>query len=160
MQQQASSRTMMMIQIQLLSNRPHRQLPFIVSSSVSMIYGVGISPPHYHIMSERGECERILRKRFGWCEHSFLTLITLLFISLTRVKETNQRKRAWGRTPMSPLYRVLHAKNAVAFFAKHTRSLHCKNFAFAVSKRTAKTEGISTGRNTVGMCCVLPLASS
>ena len=26
--------------------------------------------------------------------------------------------------------------------------------------RTAKTEGVSTGRNAVGMCCVLPLASS
>jgi hypothetical protein len=35
---------MMMIQTQLLSNRPHRQLPFIVSSSVSMIYGVGDFP--------------------------------------------------------------------------------------------------------------------
>jgi hypothetical protein len=29
-----------------------------------------------------------------WCEQNFLTFVGLLFISLTHVKETNQRKRA------------------------------------------------------------------
>ena len=47
---------------------------------------------------------------------------------------------------MSPLFRVLHAKNAVAFFAKHTRVELSADFAFTASKRTAKTTGISTGR--------------
>ena len=42
--------------------------------------------------------------------------------------------------------RVLHAKNAKAFFAKHTRFEQSADFAFAASKRTAKSEGISTGR--------------
>ncbi len=58
-----------------------------------------------------------------------------------------------GEDPhVPPGGRVLHAKNAIAFFAKHTRLLHSKNFAFAASKRTAKTWGISTGRksNPVG----------
>ena len=41
------------------------------------LYGVGV----------RGE-------RFRECEQRFLTLVGLLFISLTHVKETNQRKRA------------------------------------------------------------------
>ena len=45
--------------------------------------------------------------------------------------------------------RALHAKNAIAFFAKHARFEQSANFAFAASKRTAKTEGISTGRNAV-----------
>jgi hypothetical protein len=31
---------------------------------------------------------------FGECEQSFLSIKGLLFISLTHVKETNQRKRA------------------------------------------------------------------
>ena len=56
--------------------------------------------------------------------------------------------------------RVLHAKNAVAFFAKHTRLLQSKNFAFAASKRTAKTAGLSMERKAVEIYAVLPLASS
>ena len=48
-------------------------------------------------MSERGECARILRGNlFGECEHIFLTLIHLLSISLTRVKEIDERKRVQG----------------------------------------------------------------
>ena len=43
---------------------------------------------------------------------------------------------------MSPRLRVLHAKNAGAFFAKHTRLEQSADFAFAASKRTAKTEGV------------------
>ncbi|MBQ1944846.1 MAG: hypothetical protein II346_07550, partial [Ruminococcus sp.] len=31
-----------------------------------------------------------------WCEQNFLTFVGLLFISLTHVKETNQRKRVQG----------------------------------------------------------------
>ena len=90
----------------------------------------------------------LLCEKFRMCEQRFLTLINLLFISLTRVKETNQRKRAWGRTPMSPRLRVLHAKNADAFFAKHTRFEQSADFAFAASKRTAKTTGCSTERTS------------
>ena len=37
--------------------------------------------------------------------------------------------------------RALHAKNAIAFFAKHARFEPSADFAFAASKRTAKTEG-------------------
>ena len=47
---------------------------------------------------------------------------------------------------MSPRDRALHAKNAIAFFAKHARFEPSADFAFAASKRTAKTEGFSTGR--------------
>ena len=43
--------------------------------------------------------------------------------------------------------RVLHAKNAIAFFAKRTRFEQSADLAFAASKRTAKTAGISTGRS-------------
>jgi hypothetical protein len=49
---------------------------------------------------------------------------------------------------MSPRLRALHRirqsrihKNAIAFFAKHARLLQTADFAFAASKRTAKTEG-------------------
>ena len=42
--------------------------------------------------------------------------------------------------------RALHAKNAIAFFAKHARFEPSADFAFAASKRTAKTEGFH-GKN-------------
>jgi hypothetical protein len=44
--------------------------------------------------------------------------------------------------------RALHAKNAIAFFAKHARLSQSENFAFAASKRTAKTTGFSTERTS------------
>jgi hypothetical protein len=52
----------------------------------------------------------------------------------------NQKTRM-GEDPHVPPFRVLHAKNAVAFFAKHTRLLQSKNFAFAVSKKRRKLQG-------------------
>ena len=52
----------------------------------------------------------------------------------------NPKKRAWGRPPMSPRHRVL-PPNASSVWLNRTRSLPSVDFAFAASKRTAKTEG-------------------
>ena len=54
---------------------------------------------------------------------------------------------------MSPRDRALHAKNAIAFFAKHARLSQSADFAFAASKRTAKTEGFLREErlNSVGL---------
>ena len=96
------------------------------------------------------------------CEHNFLTVIGLLPISLSRDKEIGERKRVQrGLCPLvdPPASRVTRKKRS-AFFAKHTRLSQSADFAFAASKRTAKTEGISTGRNAVEIYAVLPLASS
>ena len=77
---------------------------------------------------------------------------------------------------MSPLYRALHTKTLCVFAQSRAVVTDCR-FCFRRLKedgenedittgrkdeldRTAKTEGVSTGRNAVGMCCVLPLASS
>ena len=49
--------------------------------------------------------------------------------------------------------RALHAKNAIAFFAKHARFEPTADFAFAASKRTAKTEAISKGCNIENHTC-------
>ena len=72
-----------------------------------------------------------------------------------RQRNEPKKTRTKGALPpcRSPGGCVLHRirqsrihKNAIEFFAKRTRLLHSKNFAFAASKRTAKTEGISTER--------------
>jgi len=49
---------------------------------------------------------------------------------------------------MSPLYRVLPPNDEIIWLNR-TRLSQSANFAFAASKRTAKTAGISTERNAV-----------
>ena len=58
---------------------------------------------------------------------------------------------------MSPRLRALHAKNAIAFFAKHARFEPSADFAFAASKRTAKTEGFLREEMLSGCAAFFPL---
>ena len=73
-----------------------------------------------------------------------------------RTKENVHR----GCTPMYPTIFACYTQKRSRVFAKRTRFEQSADFAFAASKRTAKTEGFSTGRNAVSCragACLPPL---
>ena len=86
----------------------------------------------------------------SWCEHSVLMIAGLVadFFVTRQMKQCfatrNAKENVHKGLPslVNPCcLRALHAKNAIAFFAKHARLSQSADFAFAASKRTAKTEG-------------------
>ena len=59
---------------------------------------------------------------FGLCEQRFLTLVGLLPISLSRDKETGERKRAEGEIPLcTPCIARYTQKTLPRFLLKHAR---------------------------------------
>ena len=82
-----------------------------------------------------------MRKRFWECEHNFSNLCSICpFLCHTTKKWAKENVRKGSALTYPVGGRVLHAKNAFAFFAKRTRFEQSADFAFAASKRTAKTE--------------------
>ena len=53
---------------------------------------------------------------FSLCEQRFLTFRSLLPISLSHDKEIGERKRAWGSSPMSPLWSRVTRKKRYRIF--------------------------------------------
>jgi hypothetical protein len=89
-----------------------------------------------------------------------LSNLNKLVVHFFDARQKNEPKKTrMGEAPHVPPFRVLPPNDEIIWLNR-TRLLHCGNFAFAASKRTAKTAGLSMERKAVKIYAVLPLASS